>query len=53
VTFTRQDDGFVEVMPMSASKDGVLEVGLDEDANPRDSNQGVLRIQKDGQVFLN
>ncbi len=53
VTFTRQDDGFVEVMPMSVSKDGVLEVGLDEDANPRDSNQGVLRIQKDGQVFLN
>ena len=53
VTFTRQDDGFVQVMPMSASKNGVLEVALDEDANPRDSNQGVLRIQKDGQVFLN
>lgn len=53
VTFTRQDDGFVEVMPMSVSKDGVLEVGLDEDANPLDRNQGVLRIQKDGQVFLN
>ena len=53
VTFVRQDDGFVQVMPMSASKDGVLEVALDEDANPRDRNQGVLRIQKDGQVFLN
>lgn len=53
VTFTRQDDGFVEVVPVSVSEDGVLEVGLDEDANPRDSNQGVLRIQKDGQVFLN
>ncbi|MDZ4870927.1 MAG: hypothetical protein CLLPBCKN_000315 [Chroococcidiopsis cubana SAG 39.79] len=53
VTFTRQDDGFVQVMPMSASQDGVLEVALDEDANPRDRNQGVLRIQKDGQVFLN
>jgi len=53
VTFTRQDNGFVQVIPMSASKDGVLEVALDEDANPRDSNQGVLRIQKDGQVFLN
>ncbi|NHC37380.1 hypothetical protein [Scytonema millei] len=53
VTFTRQDDGFVQVMPMSASKDGTLEVALDEDANPRDRNQGVLRIQKDGQVFLN
>lgn len=53
VTFTRQDDGFVQVMPMSASQDGVLEVALNEDANPRDRNQGVLRIQKDGQVFLN
>ncbi|OWY67920.1 hypothetical protein B7486_29180 [cyanobacterium TDX16] len=53
VTFVRQDDGFVQVMPMSASKDGMLEVALDEDANPRDRNQGVLRIQKDGQVFLN
>lgn len=53
VTFTRQDNGFVEVMPVSASKDGTLEVGLDEDANPLDRNQGALRIQKDGQVFLN
>jgi hypothetical protein len=53
VTFVRQDDGFVQVMPMSASKEGMLEVALDEDANPRDRNQGVLRIQKDGQVFLN
>jgi hypothetical protein len=53
VTFVRQDDGFVEVLPVSASKDGVLEVALDEDANPLDSNQGVLRIQRDGQVFLN
>ncbi|WNN89432.1 hypothetical protein [Gloeocapsopsis dulcis] len=53
VTFTRQDDGFVEVIPLSVSEDGVLEVGLDEDANPRDRNQGVLRIQQDGQVFLN
>ncbi|WP_317110326.1 hypothetical protein [Chroococcidiopsis sp. SAG 2025] len=49
----RQDEGFVQVMPMSASKDGMLEVALDEDANPRDLKQGILRIQKDGQVFLN
>ncbi len=53
VTFVRQDDGFVEILPVSASTDGVLEVGLSEDASPLDSNQGVLRIQKDGQVFLN
>ncbi len=53
VTFVRQDKGFVEVIPISASKDGVLQVELSEDASPLDSNQGVLRIQKDGQVFLN
>lgn len=53
VTFVRQDKGFVEVLPMSASKNGVLEVELSEDASPLDSNQGVVRIQKDGQVFLN
>ena len=53
VTFTRQDNGFVQVMPMSASKGGVLEVGLNEDKNPVDNNQGVIRIQKDGKIFLN
>ncbi len=53
VTFVRQDKGFVEALPLSASKDGVLEVGLKEDASPLDSNQGVLRIQRNGQVFLN
>lgn len=53
VTFVRQDNGFVKVMPMSASKKGMLEVGLNEKANPVDNNQGVLRIQKDGKVFLN
>jgi hypothetical protein len=53
VTFTRQDDGFVEVVPMSGSQTGLLAVSLDEDANPSDQNQGVLRIQSDGQVFLN
>lgn len=53
VTFVRQDKGFVEILPVSASTDGVLEVGLSEDTSPLDSNQGVLRIQRDGQVFLN
>lgn len=53
VTFTRQDDGFVEVTPISGAQTGLLSVSLDEDANPLDQNQGVLRIQDDGQVFLN
>jgi hypothetical protein len=30
----------------------VLAVSLDEKTTP-DNNQGVLRIQRDGQVFLN
>lgn len=53
VTFVRQDNGFVEALPISVSTSKVLEVELNEDASPLDSNQGVLRIQKDGQVFLN
>jgi len=53
ITFVRQDDGFVEVLPVASSELGLLTVELDEDASPLDSNQGVLRIQADGQVFLN
>lgn len=53
ITFARQDDGFVKVMPMSASSEGMLDVTLDEDMQPLDSNQGVLRIQEDGRVLLN
>ncbi len=53
VTFGREDKGFVKVMPSSTTdKQGVLEVALDEDPN-LDNNQGVVRIQEDGQVFLN
>lgn len=48
----RDDDGFVELMPLVA-EGGVLEVGIDEDVNPLDPNQGFIRIQPDGQVFLN
>jgi hypothetical protein len=53
ITFARQDDGFVKVMPISASTEGMLEVTLNEDAQPLDSNQGTLRIQEDGSVLLN
>jgi hypothetical protein len=52
ITFIRQDDGFVEVIPVSSSQ-GLLALDLDEDLNPLDSNQGVIRIQRSGQVFLN
>ncbi|MGH8001492.1 MAG: hypothetical protein ACREPR_19250 [Brasilonema sp.] len=51
ITLVRQDGGLLKVMPMSTSE-GTLSVSLDETTN-FDNNQGVLRIQKDGQVFLN
>jgi hypothetical protein len=52
ITFARTDDGFVRVMPMSSSTEGILEVTLNEDAQPLDNNQGTLRIQEDGSVLL-
>lgn len=51
ITLVRQDRGLLKVMPMSTSE-GMLSVSLDETTN-FDDNQGVLRIQRDGQVFLN
>jgi len=51
ITLVRQDGGLLKVIPMSTSE-GSLAVSLDETTNFND-NQGVLRIQKDGQVFLN
>ncbi|WP_414513897.1 hypothetical protein [Nostoc sp. PCC 9305] len=51
ITLVRQDGGLLKVMPTSTSE-GTLGVSLDETTN-FDDNQGVLRIQKDGQVFLN
>lgn len=53
ITMVRKDDGFLEVIPVRTSETDLLEVSLDEDATPLDRNQGALRIQKDGQVFLN
>jgi hypothetical protein len=52
-TFVRQDNGFVEVIPVSTSEQGLLSLTLDEDATPLDRNQGVIRVQQNGQVFLN
>lgn len=52
LTMVRQDDGFIEVVPV-ASESGMLEISLDEEQEPLDENQGVVRIQEDGKVFVN
>ncbi|HBB35710.1 MAG TPA: hypothetical protein DDZ80_30810 [Cyanobacteria bacterium UBA8803] len=52
ITAVRQDKGLLDVAPRSASQPGMLEISLDESGN-LDDNLGALRIQKDGQVFLN
>jgi uncharacterized protein YsxB (DUF464 family) len=52
ITTVRQDGGLLDVSPVSTSEAGMLEVSLDESTN-LDDNLGALRIQKDGQVFLN
>ncbi|MBD2355267.1 hypothetical protein H6G41_11660 [Tolypothrix sp. FACHB-123] len=51
ITLVRPDGGLIKVMPMSTSQ-GTLSVSLDETTN-FNNDQGVLRIQRDGQVFLN
>lgn len=52
LTMVRQDDGFIQVVPISTDETGILEISLRE--NPIfDENQGVLRIEQQGQVFLN
>jgi uncharacterized protein YsxB (DUF464 family) len=52
ITMVRQDEGLLKVTPVSTKEQGVLEVSLDEEKT-LDDNQGTLRIQRDGQVFLN
>ncbi|EDX76840.1 hypothetical protein MC7420_1843 [Coleofasciculus chthonoplastes PCC 7420] len=52
ITAVRQDDGLIQMIPMSADETGQLEVTFEEETT-LDSNQGVLRIQEDGQVFVN
>jgi hypothetical protein len=51
ITTVRLDNGFVQVVPMS-TESGMIGFTLDEQRNV-DDNQGVIRIQQDGQVFLN
>ncbi|KYC43706.1 hypothetical protein WA1_00625 [Scytonema hofmannii PCC 7110] len=52
ITMVREDGGLLKVMPVSKSDSGALAVSLDEETT-LDNNQGVLRIQRDGQVYLN
>lgn len=52
VTAVRQDDGFVEITPMTTDE-GMITFSLDEDATPLDARQGVIRIQEDGKIFIN
>ena len=51
----RQDDGFIKILLLTdEDTDGVLEVSLDED--PKfydDDNIGVVRIEEDGNVYVN
>lgn len=52
LTMVREDGGLLRVIPVSTEEDGMLTITLDE-KNKFDNNQGVLRIQEDGDVFLN
>ncbi|NJR24249.1 MAG: hypothetical protein HC786_19885 [Richelia sp. CSU_2_1] len=52
VTAVREDRGLLEIIAVSGSETEMLAVSLDETTNFND-NQGVLRIQQNGQVFLN
>ncbi|GAB1537907.1 hypothetical protein NUACC21_05620 [Scytonema sp. NUACC21] len=51
ITTVRQDNGFVQVIPVS-TQSGLIEFSLNEQANPT-NEQGVIRIQQSGQVYLN
>lgn len=52
ITTVRQDKGLVDVNAVPVSQAGMLEISLNE-SKQLDDNLGALRIQRDGQVFLN
>lgn len=51
ITAVRTDDGLLQVIP-ERNAEGVLELSFEEDPT-FDDTQGVIRIQSDGQVFVN
>jgi len=53
VIFTRQDNGFVEVTPVSATEAGMFGISLSENTSPTEGRTSALRVQADGKVFLN
>lgn len=53
ISFVRQDNGFVQAIPVPTPQAGLLSISLDEDSSPLDNNGGGLRIQSNGQVFAN
>ncbi|MBD3885680.1 hypothetical protein IFO70_28620 [Phormidium tenue FACHB-886] len=52
IRMVREDGGFLEVTPVETAETGVLSISLSESTN-FGNNQGALRIQEDGRVFLN
>ena len=51
ITIVRQDEGLVSIVAQD-SEDGTLSLSLAPDPT-FDDTQGVIRIQEDGQVFVN
>ncbi|ACK70375.1 conserved hypothetical protein [Gloeothece citriformis PCC 7424] len=51
ITVVREDKGLLQVIPLSSDSE-MLRLTLEEDPT-FDDTQGVIRIQEDGQVFLN
>ncbi|WP_013322409.1 hypothetical protein [Gloeothece verrucosa] len=51
ITLVRPDNGFLKIIPVSSESD-LLNITLQENPNFNDT-QGVVRIQKNGQVYLN
>lgn len=52
ITLVRQDNGFIQVIPASSSSSGMLDLSLSE-APSLNEQQGTIRIQKNGNVFVN
>lgn len=52
ITLVRQDNGFIQIIPASSSSSGVLDLSLNEAQNLNEQ-QGTIRIQRNGNVFVN
>jgi hypothetical protein len=50
LTMTREDDGFIRVVPQRTNQPGALALSLNETANP-DESQQTVRVQDDGRVI--